>query len=89
MNEQRSGRRATVTSAASLFFGGQRRVLDCAVRDISEQGARIALDQIYALPKDFLLSFDNFSTATNCRFVWMQGNFVGVKFQTAALPAER
>lgn len=88
MKEQRSDHRATVTSGASVFFGGQRRVFDCVVRDISEHGAKIALDRLYALPKDFLLSFDNFSTATNCRFVWMQGNFVGVKFQTAVLPAD-
>lgn len=89
MKEQRSNRRVTVNGAASLFFGRQRSVLDCAVQDISEHGARIALDKIYALPKDFLLSFDNFATARNCRFVWMQGNFVGVKFQTATFPAAR
>jgi PilZ domain len=93
LKEQRSDRRATATRTsidhgAWLFFGEQRPVFDCVVRDISESGAKIALDRLYALPKDFLLSFDNFATAKNCRFVWMQGNFVGVKFQPAVLPVD-
>lgn len=84
MSERREVVREDGSTGACLFFGGQRSFFPCAVRNMSAKGAQISLEREYALPKKFLLSFDGFQTARNCRLVWLEGNFFGVAFQSAA-----
>jgi len=86
MNERRKTVRSNISEAASLFFSPARNFFQCAALDLSGKGAKIALDRLYALPNCFLLSFDHFATARNCRVVWSKGNFVGVQFREAATP---
>jgi hypothetical protein len=89
MNERRNTVRSDISETASLFFSPSRNIFDCAALDLSAQGAKIALDRLYALPSRFLLSFDHLATARNCRIVWSKGNFVGVQFQEATTPLAR
>jgi hypothetical protein len=86
VNDRRLRPRSDLLSEGSLFFGTSQRVLQVAAMNMSETGAKLALDRMYALPRHFLLSFDAFSTAQNCRMVWCRGNFVGVSFAPPSLP---
>ncbi|WP_291846610.1 PilZ domain-containing protein [Bradyrhizobium sp.] len=86
MIERRKEVRTDVATVASVFFGAKRSMMRCTALDLSSSGGKIALDRLYALPQRFLLSFDHFSSAQNCRLVWAKGNFVGVAFGAAALP---
>jgi hypothetical protein len=79
--ERRSVGRTKITKSALLFFGSQRGVFGCSLRDVTNIGAGIRLDNINVLPPDFELSFDNFHTIRKCRLVWRQGDFTGVAFQ--------
>ncbi len=80
-SERRSVGRTKVAKSASLFFGPQRGVFGCSIRDVTNIGAGIRLHNINVLPPDFELSFDNFHTIRKCRLVWRQGDFTGVAFQ--------
>jgi hypothetical protein len=82
--ERRKVARSDIATRAFVFFGAKRSVLECTALNLSSKGGKIALDRVYALPRRFLLSFDDFGTARNCSLVWSKGNFVGVQFQKAA-----
>jgi hypothetical protein len=80
-SERRTVGRTKIAKSALLFFGSQRGVFGCSLRDVTNIGAGIRLDNINVLPPDFELSFDNFHTIRKCRLVWRQGDFTGVAFQ--------
>jgi len=84
MTELRSIPRTEVATRAFIFFGSRRAVMECTALDLSTGGGKIALDRLYALPRHFLLSFDDFRSAKNCELIWSRGNFVGVQFRPAA-----
>jgi len=86
MTERRRNRRTEISSDASFFFGTSKSIFQGAALDISNAGAKLAMDRFYALPKNFLLSFDQFNTGQSCRVVWSRGNFLGVHFEPARLP---
>ena len=80
--ERRSRGRTTINRSASLFFNGHERAFACCVRDVTNWGAGIRLEQLSVLPVDFYLSFDKFRTARTCRLIWREGDFTGVAFAT-------
>jgi hypothetical protein len=53
----------------------------CCVRDITNLGAAIRLNDLNIIPSEFGISFDNFRTMRLCRLVWRDGDFVGVTFE--------
>jgi len=86
MTERRLRPRDDIAAEAYFFFGASRSVLCGAALNISGAGAKLALDRFYSLPRNFLLSFDQFNTAQSCRVIWSRGNFLGVEFEPAKLP---
>ena len=80
-SERRSVGRTKIAKNALLFFGPQCGVFGCSLRDVTNIGGGIRLNNINVLPPDFELSFDNFHTIRKCRLVWRQGDFTGVAFQ--------
>ncbi|HVX99481.1 MAG TPA: PilZ domain-containing protein [Pseudorhodoplanes sp.] len=87
MIERRTSVRTEVMEEAGLFFSASRSIFHGAALNISASGAKLALDRLYALPPRFLLSFDGFNSAQSCSVVWSRGNFLGVRFEPATLPA--
>lgn len=72
--------RTVVDLGALLFFSGFAGVHACHVRDVTTAGAGIRLGGLNIVPSDFGISSDNFRTVYQCRLVWRDGDFVGVKF---------
>jgi hypothetical protein len=81
--ERRSIGRTKIAKGALLFFAGQAGVPSCTVRDITNVGAGVRIQDLPALPLNFELSFDNFRTSRKCRLIWRDSRFVGVAFNTA------
>jgi hypothetical protein len=53
----------------------------CMVQDISTAGARITVDEAYALPARLQLAFARDArTGHNCLVIWRRGRSAGVKF---------
>jgi hypothetical protein len=80
--ERRSVGRTTISRDASLFFMGQESIHACCVRDATNHGAGIRLNDLTILPFNFAISFDNFRTMRHCRLIWRNGAFVGVAFES-------
>ena len=54
----------------------------CVLSDISDQGARIDVQDSAVLPEHFVLLLSaNGAARRNCQVVWRKPNQVGVKFQ--------
>jgi hypothetical protein len=58
--ERRSIGRTRIAIGALLSFAGQAGVRSCTVRDITNVGAGIRIQELPAVPLNFELSFDNF-----------------------------
>lgn len=82
MQERRRFHRYQVYRLAKLV--GQTDVLDCVVRDISINGARLALVSTAGIPDTIDLSFDSVRTLRPCRVVWRTPTEIGVEFKERA-----
>ena len=80
--ERRAIGRTRINRSALLHFHGGAGVLPCCVRDVTNSGAGVRLEQLNVLPVEFDLSFDNFRMVRECRLVWRDADFVGVAFGT-------
>jgi len=81
--ERRSMSRTRIAKSALLFFTGQAGIRSCAVRDMTNIGAGIRIQDLPAVPLNFELSFDNFNTTRKCRLIWRDGDFIGAAFDNA------
>jgi hypothetical protein len=80
--ERRSCERSFCGKSALLFFSRGIGSRPCYVRDITDRGAGIRLEDLPLLPINFLLSFDRFENVRACRLTWREGDFAGVAFET-------
>jgi hypothetical protein len=77
--ERRSIARTKIDKGALIFF--IEKVHPCTVRDVTNAGAGIRVQNYQLMPIEFALSFDNFRTIRECRLIWRHGDFFGVLFQ--------
>lgn len=82
--ERRTSERTRVYRDALLPIPRLKHVQACGVRDLSKNGAGLRLNGLPLLPSDFNLTVDGFHTMLDCRLVWRDGDFAGVKFQPLA-----
>ena len=78
--EKRGKPRRRVAKAAKITFGDFVFVRDCALRDISAEGARITVTAPHEVPDEFHLIFSADRTMRKVNVVWRRGNDMGVKF---------
>jgi len=76
--ERRLFERRYVAYDAQLSIPNARRIYPCRIRDVTDAGLGLRLDNSPLLPLDFHLSFDGFLTTLECQLVWRHGAFMGV-----------
>jgi len=75
-NRQEDGRRAWLDAR------GGSALLNCTVIDISESGAKLAIDGVEQIPENFSLWLSRKGQPRYaCRVVWRSFNAVGVTFE--------
>jgi len=77
--DRRQHRRFRVLKGARIVLNDGASVIDCMVRNVSEQGACLVLTSAAAMPLTFELSIDG-QPYRNCRVIWQYCNRVGVAF---------
>jgi hypothetical protein len=75
--------RRTVIKGARIVYNDRKSTLDCRIRDMSEEGARIDLMTQQLLPHEFELQMAG-TPARRCGLCWARGTFIGVRFLEAA-----
>ena len=71
-----------------VLFGGVAEInergstMDCVVRNISEGGACVEIDQARKLPEEINLTIPRKGRSFLARMIWRQANRVGLAFRT-------
>ena len=78
-SNRRDHSRRTVIKGAMIVFNGQKSSLNCRVRDLSEDGARLDFSTPQLIPHQFELYVAG-SPARLCTLCWARGTMAGVRF---------
>ena len=82
-SNRRELNRRTVIKGARIVYNDRKSTLDCRIRDMSEEGARIDLMTQQLLPHEFELQMAG-TPARRCGLCWARGTFIGVRFLETA-----
>jgi PilZ domain-containing protein len=64
-----------------LYFNNRRSSLDCLVRDISDQGAKLKVSDSIAIPEFIELHIPNKDETYRAKVQWRTGFEIGVTFE--------
>jgi len=78
--ESRRSPRKRVLKGGIIAYCSRHATLPCVVRDISESGARLAVEVTGAVPDTFELIIELEGFEASCSVVWRRANEVGVRF---------
>jgi PilZ domain len=80
MDDKRKTPRRRVLKEGKIVFADAMRVIDCTIRDMSDEGARLLIANTVGVPDSFLLYEKSAQTLHPATVVWRQSNALGVKF---------
>jgi hypothetical protein len=72
--------RRTVLKGAKIIFNERQSTLNCRVRDLTTDGARLDLSTQQLLPHEFELQVSGAPAFRRCGLRWAHGTVVGVRF---------
>ena len=89
MSESRKHRRVDLSYVARVMSLEAELICDCAIIDVSQGGARVAVLAADMVPDEFLLAFSPKSDVTRkCKVAWRKDDEVGVTFLKTVDAAE-
>ena len=77
MAERRQVDRLKTTQGALIFYDQQRGVRSCALRDVSDSGVGLRLNDQDVIAPVFKMTLDNFRNVQTCAVVWSRGRYIG------------
>jgi len=85
-NRRKSARRA-IGYGAKIVAPDGSWTRDCKVVDVSDSGAKLAIEEGAELPNDFILALSMHGNATRqCHVMWTNESEIGVVFERRAQP---
>ena len=81
MAENRGGRRQRSLKSGKISFSNGSFVVDCTVRNFSEDGVQLKVPTTVAIPDNFEF-VDAGGKRRRARVVWRKGDLMGVRFET-------
>lgn len=88
MSDRRTAPRLRSYLGAQVAFNHRSSTMDCLVRNISPQGARLAFPGAAPLPQEFDLVVSQKGISTRARIVWRTERDMGVVFLDEAPEAK-
>jgi hypothetical protein len=82
-SNRREQARRTVLKSARIVFNERKSTMDCRIRDMTDDGARLDFSTPQLLPHEFELQLAG-RPARRCGLCWARGTFVGVRFLETA-----
>lgn len=73
-------RRRTRLRSGKIADRQNRFLIECAIHDRSDEGARLRLAKNMALPDDIRLFDDEQKSLAPARIIWRQGQEIGIRF---------
>jgi hypothetical protein len=87
MTERRVSSRQKSFLKGRIYFNHRRSSVDCLVRDISDQGAKLKFSETVAIPEAFELYIPNRDETFRARVQWRTGEEVGIAFGSEDVPS--
>ncbi len=81
--ERRRSKRERAHLPAKIVFGDRTCVLDCTIRDLSENGACVAVSNPDVLPEHIVLIEPERFIAFDATIKWRRSKLVGLSFDAA------
>jgi hypothetical protein len=79
--ERRRQPRTRTLKSARILLNHHHSVIDCTVRNLSPQGARLDVASALGIPDEFDVIFDADHSIRPCRLVWHKEKQLGVEFR--------
>jgi hypothetical protein len=83
----RSAERVRSFLRAQIIFNNRMSTIDCIIKNISPNGARIALSDTMALPTEFDIYIPQKGRGHHARLIWRDKESIGVEFTDAQIAA--
>lgn len=64
-----------------MFFNRRRGVFTCELRDITDVGIGLRLNDPDVIAPTFNVTLDNFSSVRLCQVIWPRGRYIGAIFR--------
>ena len=80
MNERRINARQRSFLQGRIYFNQRRSSLDCLIRDLSDDGAKLMASNSVALPEFVELHIPNKNVTYPAKVQWRTGDDIGVAF---------
>lgn len=80
MDDKRKAPRRRVLKGGKIVFADAMRVIDCTIRDMSDDGARLVIANSIGVPDTFLLYEQAKGLLYPATVAWRRADAVGVKF---------
>ncbi len=84
--ERRKVVRQRVLKAAKIISLDRKMVSDCSIRNISEAGAQLTVQNQISVPTEFLFLLARENKMCNARVLWRLGMMVGISFTSVMVP---
>ena len=81
--DNRRAPRRRILKGATIVFGAGAFSVKCLVKNLSDTGALLEMENTAEVPNDFRLVFDDRSKDRQCRVVWRATKRLGVRFDEA------
>jgi len=88
MDERRIAPRRRALRQAKIVFNGDRSVIDCLVRNLSDSGACLEVASQAGVPTVFALQIEGETPNRQCLSIWQSDNKIGVEFANEARTVE-
>jgi len=78
-DDRRRNSRRRLLQPASIVFNNGHSMMRCQIVDTSEFGAKLIPADVYACPRQFVLTSKSYGTR-QCVVLWRKGSTIGVRF---------
>lgn len=79
--ERRRFLRKPISTNSCIVYGSQNLVIECIIRDFSEAGARISVENSQSVPDHVVLLEPSSFMACDATVRWRYGNLLGLQFE--------
>ena len=80
MSEKRESPRTRAFLVGKIIYGGETYTLDCTIKDISETGARVKVQDPFSIPNNVIFLDPKNFNAYESSVKWRKGSEMGLSF---------
>lgn len=81
MTERRKGARPRALKGGKIAFNQHNSVIDCVVRNLTEDGAMLKVPSTAGIPQRFYFRLDSEQAFRPCQVIWRRPDTLGITFR--------